>query len=392
MGRVLVEKPISHPKFPRLKLERRANSRFYQQRTFLDGKVVQKSTKTADLNTAFKLAEVWYRDLLRASVSEKKRHSIDRLVAPTVSDVFKAYKDQKRLPDSQRKYALMKWSTIADFWRTIRVTDVTPETFEEFFTWRRRYKTRSKTTVKNHTIHKDVMVIRQILKFAIQKGYIDSLPFIPKIGKIDPNPRPWLARDEWLLLSVISQDRIKEAPNARVREQRQDLRDQMIWVVASMMRIGEMLDLRFQDCRVEALNKKEEILICQVNGKRGHRTVVAPQECVDIWKRRQKGRKESDRIFPVHHRDAFRELLDYTELRIDSKTGEQRNFKSLRATGISLRILGDPDNPKEPNLLMISKNAGTSYQSIDNFYAKRLTAEHGRKTLGQSLNLDFYFG
>ena len=383
MARTLIQ-TYPHPKYPRLKIEQRANSRFYQARTYLNGGLIQKSTATTHLQTAFKFAEDWYQKLLRASVSEAKRHPIDKLVAPTMSDLFANYKNQKHLSDSQRTYALMKWSTIADFWRTIRVTDVTADTFDDFYAWRRRYKTKAKTTIKNHTIHKDMMVIRQVLKRAIRLKHIDALPFIPTVGKIETNPRPWLTRDEWTLLSVVSQDRIKDAPNERVRQQRQDLRDQMLWVVVSMMRIGEMLDLCFQDCRVEPQGKKQNILICQVSGKRGHRTVVAPQECVEIWTRRKKVRSESDLIFPVHHRDAFRELLDYTELRKDAKTGQHRNFKSLRATGISFRIL----DSEEPNLLFISKNAGCSVQMIDQFYAKRLTAEHGKTTLGKSLNLN----
>jgi hypothetical protein len=88
-------------------------------------------------------------------------------------------------------------------------------------------------------------------------------------------------------------------------------------------------------------------------------------------------------MFPVHHREALRELLDEAELRTDQKTGEQRNFKSLRATGISFRILAS----EQPNLLMIARNAGTSASMIDLFYAKRLMAEHGKTALGTSLNL-----
>jgi hypothetical protein len=50
-----------HPKYPRLIIDRRTNSRFYQARTFLDGKLKQKSTKSDHLPTAFKLGEDWYK-------------------------------------------------------------------------------------------------------------------------------------------------------------------------------------------------------------------------------------------------------------------------------------------------------------------------------------------
>jgi len=48
-------------------------------------------------------------------------------------------------------------------------------------------------------------------------------------------------------------------------------------------------------------------------------------------------------IFPEHHRDAFRELLEAGKLRRDPKSGFERNFESLRATAISFRILNSPD-------------------------------------------------
>ena len=39
------------------------------------------------------------------------------------------------------------------------------------------------------------------------------------------------------------------------------------------------------------------------------------------------------------------------------------------------------------SIMGISRNAGTSLQMIDTYYCKRLTEEHSKGTLGQSLNL-----
>ena len=54
-------------------------------------------------------------------------------------------------------------------------------------------------------------------------------------------------------------------------------------------------------------------------------------------------------------------------------------MKSLRATSISFQLL---DNP-ELNMQGIARNAGTSIQMIDQFYAKRLTAEMHRESLSK---------
>jgi hypothetical protein len=68
----------------------------YQARTFLDGKQLQKSMKTDNLKTAFKLAEDWYRKLLRSSVQVGKKH-LSTGSDPTIADLFKSSK-QTHLP------------------------------------------------------------------------------------------------------------------------------------------------------------------------------------------------------------------------------------------------------------------------------------------------------
>ena len=55
-------------------------------------------------------------------------------------------------------------------------------------------------------------------------------------------------------------------------------------------------------------------------------------------------------------------------------------MKSLRATAISFRVM-----QPSPNLLLIARNAGTSVQIIDQYYAKRLSAEANKAELSKSV-------
>jgi integrase len=361
-----------HPKFPRLVVDLRTNSRFYQARTFLDGRLVQKSTKATQLPTAMKLAEDWYKRLLRSSVSFGMAHPIARLTSdPTVAEVFSSHRSA--LSPKKQAYADQKWAPIADYWKALQVRDVSAQTFREFYAWRRRKH------VSNHTIHKDVVLVRQVLKRAIEDGQLGALPIIPKVGEIAKNPRPWLTPSEWRLLLRTSDKRIREARhNRRLRQQRQDTHDLMLFLVHSMCRVGEVLSLRFRDCRMEKNSDGDKMLMCEVSGKRGVRMVVALLGAASVYERRLKQAKDTDAlIFPEHHRDAFRELLEAAGLRRDPKSGFERNFKSLRATAISFRILNNP----ELNLQIIARNAGTSVVMIDEFYAKRLTAEMNKDAL-----------
>jgi integrase len=352
----------------------RSNSRFYQALTFLDGKKRQASLKTDKLTTALKLAEEWYQRKCRASVSIGRQHPLERLgVDPIMGEVFTSYKASLDSSNT-RAYADMKWSAMADFWREKTVTEITTQTFRQFYTWRRK---RSKMAhLKNHSLHKDMMVVRQVLKFAIEEGHITALPIIPKVGKIEANPRPWLTEAEWDRLSTIAQKRISEAvefDNPRVIQQRTDLYDFMRFMVASMCRVDEVRKLRFRDCRLDKNTRNESFLLCQVTGKRGTRDIVASQDAATIYTRRLQKAKNPDALMfgDEHHRDGFRELLDDAGLRKDAQ-GFTRNFKSLRATAISFAVIA---GGKNPNLLMIARNAGTSAAMIDAFYAKRLTAE-----------------
>jgi len=382
-ARVRVIERHPHPKYPRLSIQRRSDSRFYQAITYLDGKLRQASTRVTHLPSALKIAEDWYRKQLRASVSEGRQHPLNRLgVDPTLAELVASYK--ATVPKSKRDYVDMKWSTIADYWRTIVVTDVNAQTFRDFYTWRRRHKTPQGTTVKNHTLHKDMMVIRQVLKYAIEEGHLNTLPPIPKVGRIVANPRPWLTRAEWKHLVTTSNKRIQKAlkaENGRVYQQRLDAHEMAVFMVLTMLRVGEMRELRFRNCEERTNAAGEPVLVAQVTGKRGTRTIVAPAEALAIIKRRWV--KDATLVFPEHHREAFKELLKAANLYHDSQ-GFTRNFKSLRATAISFRLLDDPN----PNLLMIARNAGTSVQMIDAFYARRLSAEMHLDQLSKGLGVD----
>jgi hypothetical protein len=250
----------SHPKHQRLVVFLRTDSKFYQAQTYLDGKLRQTSTKSTHLPTAFKLAEDWYKREVRSSVQFGRQHPIAKLTSdPTMGELYGAY--YRDLPKHQQGWAEMKWSPIEDFWRAKTLSTVSTQTFKDFYAWRRKGK-----TLKNHTIHKDVVLLRQVLKQALNDGVLDALPHIPPVGKIEANPRPWLTPQETRHLLAKSLERIKNAPNARVRQQRQDLQDFLDFLHASMLRVGELRTLRYNSCRVETNADGDKMLLCEVTG------------------------------------------------------------------------------------------------------------------------------
>ena len=360
-----------HPKYPRLVLQQRSDSRFFQAVTYIDQRLRQWSTRSEHLPTAFKLAEDWDKKLVKSSLAEARQHPIDKLSAePLIADVYRAY--LATLTKPRRDYIAMRFAPNADFWRSKQVSNIDAKTFREFYAWRRKRNKR----LTNATIWKDVAALRCLLHHAVEEGYIERLPIIPQVGAVPTNPRPRLTPAEWRHLVEVATARIDEAKSKRLKQERGDLLEMSYFLVLTMMRVGEMLNLRFSDCRIE-----KEILIAHVTGKRGARTVVAPKEAANVIKRRlKKHPAPSARIFPTEHKRAFQALLKAAGLYRDA-AGFTRNLKSLRVTAISFRVL-EPN----PNLLLIARNAGTSLAMIDNFYAKRLSAEMHRDVLGASID------
>jgi hypothetical protein len=191
-----------HPRFPRLSVQQRSNSRFYQAVTFIDGKLQQWSTRTSDLPLALKLAEDWYRREVRSSVTFGLQHPIARLTTdPTMAELFGSY--ASTLEPRKQAYVLMRWSPIAHFWKARLLSTVTTAVFKEFLAWRRQ-----QSSAKNITLQKDVTVIRQVLNYAIDQEMMPTLPRIPSVGPIAANPRPWLTMVEWERLNKVAFDRM----------------------------------------------------------------------------------------------------------------------------------------------------------------------------------------
>jgi len=356
----VIEKHI-HPKQPRLSLLLRTGQQNWLARTYLNGKLHYKSTGTPVLKTALRLAEEWYVALLRTgqqSTSSRPKHP--RQVA-TIGDAYEHYAASLTKPSKQLT-AKHEWGVCKEYWASIPLDEVSPRVFKDFYAKRRAKK------ISNHTLHKNTTLIRQVLKHCAEEEIISAVPFIPRVGTITHNPRKWLTLEEWQHLQKVSRQRIKNAKNIRTKRQRQDTHDFAVFLVHSMMRVDEVRHLTFGDCRVSKNSKGVPILLVNVRvSKTGQRpNVVCLKGAVSVYQRRlTKDNTPTDQIFQHSHIGTFRELLKAANL-YEDENGNRRNAKSLRATGISFRILNGA------NLMLVAKNSGTSVLSIQNFYAKYL--------------------
>ena len=160
--------------------------------------------------------------------------------------------------------------------------------------------------------------------------------------------------------------------NPRTKQQRQELYWFLLISVGAALRVGEAYSLRWRDCELIKLNDKDktEAVHMWVLGKhsRGGRREEAYGMfgAVSAYKAMKAARpdaKPDDPLFTETHREGIKELLATANLRTDAD-GRTRDAKSLRQTGISLRL----DLGPNPDYRDIAKWARTSPAMIASFY------------------------
>ncbi|MBP7570761.1 MAG: hypothetical protein KBA95_11940 [Acidobacteria bacterium] len=381
----------------RLRIERRPPRRAYYARVCIQGKLIVKSTGETTIAAAKRVAGDWYRDLLaKARLGE----SIHGKTFAEVAEKFLTYQDEVgHVSEGQRGNYHDKWSVLKPYLVGVKLSDINLQFLEDLR--ERRFQQslpEKKESVTEdapkkppsaNTLKKDLIFIRLVLKHAIEREHcLDQLPAFPSFAqqkwKIVPKPRPFFTKPEYDKLKAAASQRIREADNPRVREQRQELYDFILMCVGGCLRVDEARNLRFKDVEITRQNG-EEVLRLEVLGKHspdGETTEVGfgMYGAVPAFRRIRKRHPEAkpdDPLFVHHHRDGFRELLELLKMRQTDRG--KRDLKSLRPTGISLRLdLG----PANPDLRALAKIVRTSPDMIHKFYDQTRPAELLDRVMG----------
>lgn len=381
--------------------------RTYQARCRVDGQWHYTGTETADFQAAKQFAMRWVRQL-RAG----------RAGYETVQQAADAYFDSIREP-GKRAYHKATFAATREFWTpgmgrpSVVVADIDTPKLLEFTRWRQVQSPNGRSQnarITSNTMHKDLVTLRQILKFAVARGVISNVPLFPGvhiIGTIEKNVQPWLMPDEWKRLIAAANERINEAANIRTREQRTELRDFLLWMHATGLRVDEAAHMQVRDCTIKhakapwtSIDARTLPMYHQTRGVRGEQIAyrrkskteglmqvrkpyvelrlrvskTGPRVCQSrayadaIFRRLAKDKAPTDLLFREHHRDAFRELLIAADLR-ENDYGVPRNSKCLRPTAISHWLL---DYEGKIPLQWLAANCGTSIVMLQDHYLKRL--------------------
>ena len=248
---------------------------------------------------------------------------------------------------------------------------------------------RKRSDLSSSTRNMLMATFRNVLKVARDDGLIDFVPATPRQRQQD-NPRSFFRfvplvepeRDEYQKLLEGAKKLADDHAIVRGVEVTRELYDLILFCVHSFVRptTTELYALKHNDITIEKDPKR--LLVTVRNGKTGYRVANTMAGAVSAYERikiRYPNAGGEDYLFlPDYPNRAtasrivqrqFNQLMDDTNLKFDPTTGMERSVYCLRHTAICMRIILSHG---KVNIFNLAKNAGTSVEQIERFYAKRL--------------------
>lgn len=238
------------------------------------------------------------------------------------------------------------------------------------------------------TLNHIAVVIRKAFAVAQNEGVIDSIPAMPRIKRVD-NPRPFFrfyplvakAHDDYQLLLRTARKFAKERMSVRGTTITRELHDFIVFMTQTFLRptASEVYALTHRDVVIAANPKRLVITIRK--GKTGHRIAYSMPTAVDIYRqiRRHSDASPDAYVFlPAYinrsHalrvvQNQFNAVLQHAGLKKDRYGNADHSVYSLRHTAICMRLV---QSAGEVNVFTLAKNAGTSVDQIERFYARFL--------------------
>ncbi len=370
----------------RVRLEKRATSRFIHARACIQGKLLRKTTGTANLREAKRVATEWWSELLTL----KKRGTL--IHAPTFTDCSKKFlasrkQDANEGTISQGQYQQLVWkeALLRPHIGHLKVADIDAQTLRELRAMRETQRNNRGDTLASSTLKKDFVFIHSALVFARDRLKVitqvpPSPPFTGKKAVVHRG-RPFLTEAEYKTLHQLAKQHA-DAPdlNARTQRQRRSLYYYLLISVGGALRVGEADSVRWCDCEethvITPHGDREDAVLMYVLGKHstGGRREKAYVMFGGVWAYRQMKAerlpdvKDTDLLFPESHREGMKTLLKAAGLYEfhDPETGRRRtrDRKSLRPTAITLRL----DKGDNVSYRAIAEWARTSPVMVEQFY------------------------
>jgi hypothetical protein len=232
---------------------------------------------------------------------------------------------------------------------------------------------------------------RNVMKVVRDDGLIDVVPDTPRVTVKD-NPRPFFRfhplvareQDEYDKLKAGAKKLAAEGVIVRGVHVTEELYDLILFATHSFVRpmTTELYALKHNDISIQDGGDEKWLQVVVRNGKTGMRIASTMPGAVPPYRRicaRYPDAKGEDYIFFPHYENRataarvfarqFNAVLEAEELKIDPILKTARTIYSLRHTAICMRLVLSRGRV---NIYTLAKNAGTSVEQIERFYARNL--------------------
>ena len=375
-------------------------SRFWQVRCYISGKVMIRSLRTTSKRTAIALAKKFYdanvlqqtSTNLSAEHPQQRNHSMES-AARLMLQAEKARADRAEIAShAYTMTASRVRKQILPFFANMSVERVDYAQAERFLNHI------SALDYKSTTLTLYMLTLRKILITAQAHGWIAHVPALPKV-RTKISARGWfnvheyhtLVRAAWRTSKIIDSTKKITHRNTRggIYTKTESVPHEMAWMIGFMVNsFMRPADLKLiQHKHVEIIRGEHTYLRLSLPESKRHKgQIITLPAAVRIYENlvlyfKDKDLAGSDDYLFLPNvmdrngairllEDYFRRLLISTQLRY-TQHKQARTLYSLRHSAITFRLLYG----NKIDLLTLARNARTSPEMIDKFYASGLSAE-----------------
>lgn len=405
-------------------------SPYWWVRYFIDGRVLRKTTKTSGKREAIEFAKQFYDTVtvnLQRGMLVSSTNSFGK-VADAMLKEEKAKLDRQEITPitySNTEYRLNKH--VLPFFREKDITKI------DYYMLTDYLQHMSRQGIGANTIRAYMQLVKKALSHAARRKIISYVPEFPSV-KVKDKPRGWFTTREydklWKTASKLRGNRIehrvwqeengdkrtqyintkaksgKKGRLLRYVDMTEDLRRLIVFMVNSYIRPTDIKVMQHK--HVDVVNGDYTYLRLRLPTTKGHsdpittmsNAVTTYYKLCDVHAKKYSDEKipvddyvfmpqykESQRGYALKHlQRQFEVVLEMTELG-EGVNNENRTLYSLRHTCIMYRLLyGDGINT-----LALARNARTSVEMIDRFYAKPLSGEMNIEMLQSKRRKRKYF-
>ena len=359
---------------------------FYARIRISPVKYIWRSLKTTDVETAIRVGR---RLLFYLEQRAEQGLPLKSKLFSVVIDDYVRFRERDHAQGRTSDGMLRQIIRVAKFWReyagAMPVEAIDDKVMRDFIPWRRDYYSNFKILPKNAKLHPtdktlqwDMMLGKAVIKWAHEQGLRGNRPlptvtFTPKKKRV----RPAFEIPEYRRLWRTMYKRIRDAKDERTRRSRELLRDYVLILANSGMRVGEANSLRIRDVIPFRDDKGRNNFRFIVRGKTGERDVIprtAVASRIDKILAKRGGEDPNNFLFAMSDGSKVITAIDQFNAAL-AQAGIQRNGFGEKYALYSLRHFYAVMALRNGiGVFEVARNMGTSVQMIQQYYGKQATS------------------